>query len=163
MLVCTFNQEKALVGGFSVIVKSSRIFVWSSRGDAVWGSCDTNHTTFYKHSTDHPRKCPSWPDICCAAAIIVVYWASRRQWCWCLGPAPATLSHHPSHPPSVDTITACLGIKRCLQLSSVPDRMQKNQSFSFMLFLLLISIQECRGGRHSVQSRDGYKLMRRFW
>ena len=25
-----FNQEKALVGGFSVIVKSSRMFVWSS-------------------------------------------------------------------------------------------------------------------------------------
>ena len=106
MLVCTFNQEKALVGGFSVIVKSSRIFVWSSRGDAVWGSCDTNHTTFYKHSTDHPRKCPSWPDICCAAAIIVVYWASRRQWCWCLGPAPATL---PSH-----ITPTCSGHNHCL-------------------------------------------------
>lgn len=58
--------------------------------------CDTNHTTFYKHSTDHPRKCPSWPDICCAAAIIVVYWASRRQSCCCLGPAPphSPITHH---------------------------------------------------------------------
>ena len=29
-LVAAFNQEKALVGAFFVIVKSSRTFVWSS-------------------------------------------------------------------------------------------------------------------------------------
>ena len=35
MLVCTFKQEKALVGSFSIIVKSSRRFVSSS----VWIIC----------------------------------------------------------------------------------------------------------------------------
>ena len=29
-LVCTFNQEKILVGAFSAIIKFSRTFVWSS-------------------------------------------------------------------------------------------------------------------------------------
>ena len=32
-----FNQEKALVGAFSVIVKSSRNFGWSSIGKSNWG------------------------------------------------------------------------------------------------------------------------------
>ena len=34
LLVGTFNQEKALVGAFSVILKSSRTFVWSSSAPA---------------------------------------------------------------------------------------------------------------------------------
>ena len=39
VLVVTYNQEEALVGAFSVIMKSSRIFVWSSSLQPQLGRC----------------------------------------------------------------------------------------------------------------------------
>ena len=39
-LVGTFNQEEALVGALSVIVRTSRTFVWSSTGNMLGLSGD---------------------------------------------------------------------------------------------------------------------------
>ena len=39
VLVVTYNKEEALVGAFSVIMKSSRIFVWSSSLQPQLGRC----------------------------------------------------------------------------------------------------------------------------